>query len=592
MSDKNAGYVNIQGDAIFDPSGSKLSQFNASNASINGTLTTNTLSVPQLTTTNNLTVGRDFDINGFNLYDGKFNAGDVIDCKFICFLDTSAVNNYFANYAGAGTSLATFQIPGAISNVNVYELVYWGVDQASTSTIRMSATLLVPTNIAKSTIFACKHGTTSTTYQQATLWEALKTYKLTGNPFLSNGTTDFSPMAGAIAGYVSVSADNPGYGIAGGVYDLMNTPSEVSSQYHAILATAKLIKLRPGLFNGFVLPVGNIPVINNGYSLGGIKCLEVGQLIQSDATNGITCVNNIVGAPANIAAIYNQLLLYPTLKISAALLFFTTLIFNDSEPFLQKNCILPNIYTDVLPYLNSFYVNSNILQANNVANNTSLLGNIWAATLASVIKNNPTNPTYWPSANPANQFYYPITLFDLSGFNVYKNKLLEQGAYYTNKFVNYSDLSGVPINVLYSQEDELCCYDPSNGTSPYGKASCDQVVNYLKGFMTDSSFTNVYGVTERSPINNLGLVDGSSYRVGTEILYNYVNNPNLLGFTNFYTAMSNKFLASETGRYSTTTPVNTLTGSLSPVLQPALNHAYFLATCNFGVLITYLKARS
>ncbi len=591
----SAAYINNTGNIYFDASGSTAATLNTSNLIVNGTLTTANFVTPTtLNTTNNLTVDGDFNLNGLNIYGGKYLPGDVIDCKFKCYYDTSAITFFWSTLPGfagfgpipaipGGLGPSTFtRLPLPTCGVNVYELVYWGVDQNSCSTTRMSATLLVPETIQSSTIVSQKHGTTSTTWQSATLWKLLEAFLANNLKASTSLPLDTSPFLLTLAPYVVVCADNPGYGIGGGILNYNDTPTEASSQYYATVATGKLIRMKPELFNGFTVPEGNIDVINGGYSVGGWDAPYVAQLIQANPENGLRCINNVIGAPANVFALYTQMMsIYPTLKTGFGFVVNVLRTTNAVQPVIQTNVLQPNIYTDVIPNFNSFYVNSNPL-TETFMDSSNFNGILANSLIESITTNNPGSPYLPEYLNDSSNYFYPITVFDLSGYSAYKNKFLENGSYYTNKFVNYSDLSGVPMNVLYSLQDQFCCYDPTNGQSPYGNPANDTVNPYLLGFMTDSSFVNVFGQTQLSPANNLGLTLGTTYNVDTS---NFNYTPANLGLC--YSSMANIIEASETDHTSTTMRFNSNLGFGDQTYQ---GHAGFGITYA-GTFINYLNNR-
>jgi len=104
MASYNAGYINVAGDAYFDPSGSDTAVINAANVTVNGTLTTNNLSVPTLNTANNFTVNHQLKVGTFNYLNQTMSQDykDTID---------SLVNTYAWDASKNGTE-TVYTAPG------------------------------------------------------------------------------------------------------------------------------------------------------------------------------------------------------------------------------------------------------------------------------------------------------------------------------------------------------------------------------------------------------------------------------------------------------------------------------------------------
>jgi hypothetical protein len=87
-------------------------------------------------------------------------------------------------------------------------------------------------------------------------------------------------------------------------------------------------------------------------------------------------------------------------------------------------------------------------------------------------------------------------------------ELVKQSTFFTNIFEDFSDLSGTPINVMYSLQDELVCYNTAN---PYiGSVDNDQVAVPLQTFITtDNSGNGGFNGLNRTTAYTPATVDAS-----------------------------------------------------------------------------------
>ena len=496
MSTYNAGYINVQGNAYFDPSGSSTAQLNTANLTVNGTLTTNNLVTPTtLNTTNNLTVDGNFDLNGLDLYEGKYEPGDVISYIKKGTMPVATTNAVWtAKVASTGISAGVYSAvtPTATSDIDFYELVYWGADSRSGDVVRMSATLLVPKTLVSTTIVSYKHGTILNPYQYATLWSVMENF-LTLDPIGNISEGFSSAWALATEGYVVVSADNPAYGISVGSYNFLDPFGEVFSQYNALVAATQLTQKAPSLFPLTFNPA-QFNVINSGYSLGALYSALVSQMIKvNQPSTNIKVVNTIAGAPVNAYSLLNWGIYNNTfdtsgtavsvsnIPTSVAMYMFTMLYVNGNIFSMPGDLGFKSaITTGVLPMFNQVYLNTN----DNV--NPGGLG----FTGRVITKTNAVAPgavtfPFGPSIPLLNPPKIWVANDGLLG-------LTKQCSFYTNIFTDFTDLSGTPINVLYTMQDELACYDyiyPAHGGSPYTGygPTTDQVAGPLNDFITTTA---------------------------------------------------------------------------------------------------------
>jgi hypothetical protein len=496
----NAGYINVQGNAYFDPSGSNTAQVNAVNVTVNGTLTTNNLNVPQLNTTNNFTVGGNFDLNGLNLYEGKYEPGDVISYikkGTMPAATTNAVWTAKIAYTGISAGVRPIVAPNATSDIDFYELVYWGADSRSGDVVRMSATLLVPTTLVSTTIVSYKHGTILNPYQYSTLWSVMQNLLVPDE--IGNISEGFSSAwALATEGYVVISADNPAYGISVGSYNFLDPFGEVFSQYNALVAATQLTQKAPTLFPLSFDPA-QFDVINGGYSLGALFSPLVSQMIKvNQSTTNINLVNTVAGAPVNAYSLLNwgiynntfdtfdvsgnSTVAVSNIPTSVAMYMFTMLYVNGNIFSMPDDLGFKSaITTGVLPMFNQVYLNTN----NNVnpPGGFGFTGRVITKT-NTVVPGAITYPfgPYVPLLNPPKIWVANDGLLGLT----------KQCSFYTNIFTDFTDLSGTPINVLYTMQDELACYDytyPAHGGNPYlgYGPTTDQVAGPLNAFITTTA---------------------------------------------------------------------------------------------------------
>ena len=551
---------------------------NVSSLTANGssaTLTANTVTATNLTTTNinatnfslnnNLTVSGDVTFNGLNFYEGNLKVGSVISYILRTTVPIALSNAFFV-----GNGLPA----SATYNLKVYEVIYWGYDTRSSSLTRMSATVCVPTSIYNNkTLFCYKHQTLTTTSNDCTLWNYMSIFVNTlASPTFYMDINGW--ITSAISGYVSIIADNPSFGASIGTYNYLDPNGEPQSQYNALLATKELIGLHPELFGNSFVGVNKYNIVVGGYSLGALVSGQIAQLINQNPLNNLNVINIIAGAPPNSLGQNMLVLSNNNLPTSWIIAYFFMMNFI-GNPFYQK-FLLPNIYNDVLPIFNALRLPNGFYT---IANPFSLIVEFINVAAKSIVSSPNTNPAHYPdvSGNPtATGYVYLDTLIDTSGFSVYvKSSQLTQ--FYTNPFINYTDLSGVPINIMYSAADELCNYNPSSPNLVVDTSSnaFDNVHNYFKGWVIDSSFNDVFGNQTSPPLSSLKR-NNSSFSENTNLVINLANqyDPNML-------AMIGSWVASENTNNCTNNRIN---------IGTTFNHTFTSAI--YGLYVAnYLKFR-
>ena len=467
---------------------------------------------------NNLVVSNDVTFGGLNFSNGTIAAGRII--SYIRRTEKSIP---------AATSRTDLKSVGYTINDNVtmydldvYEVIYWGYDTRSSSLTKMSATLLVPTTIINNkTIVSYKHGTLLTTDNNCTLWQYLSLLVTTGAPtsYKPDYTTWF---LSATTGYVSIVADNPSYGASIGLYNYADTYGEAQSQYNATVATRQLMDFHPELFHDKFVGAGILNVIVGGYSLGGIVSGQVAEFIDQNPDNKLAVINTIAGSPVNVTAFVT--LIQDNLdKATSWSVAYFFMLFSLWNPVF-RDCMLPNIYTDVLPLFNPLRLPNSKYAG--YKNNSFVAEFSIVATKS--INASPESDTSGHKAVAFISVYFD-TLFDMPKLKKYF-RLGQEITFYTSPFMDYSDLSGTPINTIYSAYDELANFNPNSpAVITDSSNNYDNIHNYFKGWVTDTSFNNIYDIPEAPPVSslkrssdifyeatNLALVPSNASDVGTK----------------------------------------------------------------------------
>jgi cytoskeletal protein CcmA (bactofilin family) len=163
-----------------------------SDATIDGSLIVNN----NLDIVNNLSVGgeiagnvtgnvtaADFNITDLNNYEANYKPGDIISFKYktsataselklaanvVAVLNNQPINSY--GNPGKFTKNSTISL-------DAYELIYWGRNEITSSTIRMSATVFIPSTISSSTILSYANMGPKLYFQNNTVWAEVVTLK-------------------------------------------------------------------------------------------------------------------------------------------------------------------------------------------------------------------------------------------------------------------------------------------------------------------------------------------------------------------------------------------------------------------------------
>jgi len=466
---------------------------NLTNLTVNGlgagSINTTNLNFNNLSIAQNLNVAGNFSLSGFNNYEGSYKAGDIISYTLKGTMLTALANVYFSVIYPPGNN--SIYKPDSSYNIDFYEMIYWGVDSRSNDTVRMSATVCVPSTIVSSTVVSHKHGTLTNTYQLYTLWQEMKNI-VSGVASPPTNTPSLNAWVLATTGYVTVCADNPGYGVSLGNYNFIDPTGESYSQYNAVVALKQLIEKQPDIFNQ-TFPA-KLNVISTGYSLGALYCPLVSELIALNPS--FKLVNTIPGAPTNPYRLMDKAFFNSTngtqvspYRTSLSVLLFSMLLVNANNkiygPLIN---IKPNINFGVLPMLEQLYLDTT---RNNATNSPyglfpRLIKFMQRASNNQAIVDFSGNPYIldFPYQG-AQAFVIPSQIANVPSVNL---EIAKQSTFFTNIFEDFSDLSGTPINVMYSLQDQLGCYNPAN---PYfGSASRDLIAGPLRTFITTDNSGN------------------------------------------------------------------------------------------------------
>jgi hypothetical protein len=330
----------------------------------------------------------------------------------------------------------------------------------------------------------------------------------------------------ASTGHVVVSADNVSYGKSYGSTNAFNAADEVFSQYASIVATTQLINIRPTLFNNqsFLNESSSIDIINTGYSLGGMFGPMISQFIANNDilnpynnTNANTIplklIQTISGAPTNQHELSKTVIsnnyTKPTIWSFAI---FASLTGNSPVTGLTS-IARPSAVANCAPIWNPMYQNT---LKNYISQVTNLIGSVVYNTGFNYIyQSDPSGAeAIYPAEVPylavpdasnfftsgyitPNQLFFNPYYSDSSNYN-YVIDLTKQSVFYTNPFVDYSDLSGTPITVIYSTGDELCCnnagasttYSETSANIYVGTPARDMTYQAYKDWVDSSSVSN------------------------------------------------------------------------------------------------------
>lgn len=518
------------------------------------TLNADVVTTQDLTLTN-LTIPTDgaFNVNGLNNYEGNVQSGDLISFNAVASLTSVQTDTFMREYLGPDAA-PTFWAQDTSCNITVYKIVYWANSMLDNSITKLSATLLVPTIngvIPKtSAIISDKHGSFSSTYQNSTLWNTMYQVSLGLGPS-QVVLTEYTPWQFATTGHVVVCADSVSYGKSYGAPNYYNVADEVFSQYAALVATTQLMKIRPVLFKNQFVGSTLLNVINSGYSLGGMFGPMISQFIANNDpynpykntnvnTIPLNLIQTIVGSPVNQYEIGQKLSTahYNNPTIWSNVL-FSSLAATSPENGLPTPG-RPSAVANCSAIWNPFYQNTLKNYVNQVPNLIALLVNTIAFNYT--VQSDPTGPqAIYPPIPPylevpdtsnffttgyitPNQVYINPYYEDCSSYN-FVFDISKQSTFYNNPFVDYSDLSGTPITVIYSTGDELSCnnfgasttYSDTSDSIYVGTPQTDMIYASYKAWVDSSSVSN--GVwDQRKPFLDLsgGFVSGG-YTLDTSL---------------------------------------------------------------------------
>lgn len=466
-------------------SGASFTNLTALNAINASTMTSNNHVVTGTATVKNMNVSGHFSLTGLNQYDASFKAGDMISYIFKGTMTAALTNSFF------GTLYGGF-LPPTAYDINVYEVVYWGNDSRSNDLTRMSATLLIPSTLRNNTIVSSKHETLVSPFSKVTLWNLMSKWITSGGTSpdpsggFSSSVVDYSAIEWAVAtsGNIVVCADNPGYGISPGTYNYLDPAGETFSQYNALIAATQFIEKCAGFVPVPTTGTFSAPynVINSGYSLGALVSGLVSQCIEADPLFNL--VNTLPGAPVNVYdTITKYLFKEDGSEPSSNLVgddqaFLLPISANSNRDLAGLYHFNPSYVANILPIYNQLYLNT--------LTNTheDLPGGFLGVALTRMF-NTPgfdiLNADESPWMGVGHRYYRPSAFVTGSKTSYFDNYI--QSTFYTNTFADYTNLAGKPMCVMYSLQDELCCYDKND---PYvgGGDATDLVKGPLATFFT------------------------------------------------------------------------------------------------------------
>ena len=404
------------------------------------------------------------------------------------------------------------------TDLDMYELVYWGNDSRGNTLTQMSATLAVPKNLNKNFICSHKHGTYGNliqTYTERAIWKKYVDDEISLTDFLINYGTAVGLQC-TVAGCLMVMADSPSYGVSNGIYNYADQPGEVYSQTNAVVATRRLIELNPnGIFDNFVLPSnGIVDVVLTGYSLGGISITtQAGYINKYSDTFKLKSKICLSGGVSNTSALlynFSQNLnpndnsvpyanTYGGLDFIGLILIISSWTGGTLGFELRHKYLRENIITDVIPLLYNLYFDREFTSGFNT------LLDLFVPYVKSCLNNllyeqgHEGDPAYvippWlpfdpVPLNPVN-YTYNIIYTLKSGVDIMNIVQLFGNVSFicsgeninTNKYI-----TDVPIVNIYSSGDELmhCKHlDPTDPTAPLVQGP-DNVVEYFKSLVTGS----------------------------------------------------------------------------------------------------------
>lgn len=520
MSTYSAGLLNVTtlnatgASAVLEANTATVTNLNAD------VVTTQDLTLTNLT----IPTSGTFNISGLNEYEGTYTAGDLISYTLKGTMTVSDASSFWAaspSYTGADNLI---YLPDSNYNIDFYEMVYWGIDTRSNDTTRMSATVCIPSTIVSPTIVSFKHGTLANTYQFFTLWREMERIKAGARNYYN--LPEIIAWTLATTGYVTVCADNTGYGVSVGSYNYGDPTSESQSQFNAVVALKQLIEKRPTLFNGasFVSP---IDVISTGYALGSSFCPLVSELIRLKPAD-FNLVNTIPGGVVNP----NKLLTVAISDTNGALLdtlqgfnilFFALLIANSNNPVYGPLFnFKPSISYGVTPMFQNLYLDTTRDNGINSPYGLTprLVKFIQKATGGQGVRNYLGDPYLGDYPNSAYTpyelvlYFIPSLILDAASPNI---AITNQTSFFTNIFEDFSDLSGTPINVMYSLQDPLACYNPADPYLQNPASGIDRIAAPLEAFITtDSSYNGGFNGLNRASYTDTQ-VDASQNRLITQM---------------------------------------------------------------------------
>ena len=199
------------------------------------------------------------------------------------------------------------------TDVDIYELVFWCNDARSAANFtQMGATLYIPQTIKTGTIASYSQTGAILEYTNNTPRQWLQNY-ITGeigvDALIAYPGAKIDGYIQAAAGYVTIVADLPSFGVTTGRSVADDRESRIYTDVGALIATKKLIINNPdGLFDQFIQytdPLSTIYVILEGYAQGSYANFSKSAYLQANLIEYKLQPTIVLNAAADIPAALN-----------------------------------------------------------------------------------------------------------------------------------------------------------------------------------------------------------------------------------------------------------------------------------------------
>jgi hypothetical protein len=236
---------------------------------------------------------------------------------------------------------------------------------------------------------------------------------------------------------IVIAPDNASYGSSAGIPHYLDTLSQTYSVVDSVIAFRNLC-LRPEYSKLIITDsMSSMSIYLTGYSLGGIFLPGIANEIISYSnkcnTFKISLKKIICGGPVNGPAFLNSLTDLSLTTLSADFLFFI-LLYICSKEDLARIVLKIDIYKELLPMFNDLYSNTPLFYS-------KLNNKIQSLILNGVIKVN----------NQRQILANSILIIENAKF--IREKEIHN---LTNPFLDFPNISNIPLYIIYSSNDELC----------------------------------------------------------------------------------------------------------------------------------------